>query len=65
MLDDEVAGRVREVLEEERRRVLDVVERALHVLHEPVLRRPARPAGTGVIGVPETDRQTDRCGACH
>ena len=57
VLHDEVAGRVRQVAEEERVRVLDVVEPALDVVAEPVLRGPARPDGAGVEHMAEHRRQ--------
>ena len=60
VLDDEVAGRVRQVAEEERAGVLDVVEPPLDVDAKPVLRRPARPDGAGAEDVAERGRKDDR-----
>ena len=47
-------------MEDERGRVLDVVEGDLHVVAQPVLRRPARPHRARVEGVAEADREAGR-----
>ena len=53
--------RVRQVAEQERVRVLDVVEPVLDVVAQPVLCGPARPDGPGVEHMAEHRGPDDRC----